>query len=70
MESRTVNEIAEEVAEAFMRAINGGHRELQAALLDRLRREHRTLQGYAIRVMVETLRAIGADEGWGTDLRN
>lgn len=70
MDTRTVTEIAEETAEAFMRAVNGGHRELRAALLERLRREHRTLQGYAIRVMVETLRAIGSDPEWGTDLRN
>ena len=70
MKSTTVNEMAEEIAEAFMRAVNGGHCELQAALLARMGREHRTLQGYAIRVMVETLRAIGSDPEWGTDLRN
>lgn len=63
-------EIAEETAEAFMRAVNGGHRELGAALVERMRREHRTLQGYAVRVMVEVLRAIGNDAEWGTDLRN
>ncbi len=70
MANETVDEIAESVAEQFMRAVNGGQRELRAALVERMRHEHRTLQGFAVRVMVEVLRAIGEDAEWETDSRN
>jgi len=66
----TVDKESDQVAEAFMRRINGGQKAMGDALLARIRGDHRTLQGYAIRVMVQVLRQIGSDPEWGCDLRN
>lgn len=61
---------ANDVAEQFAAACNGGEDELVAAIVERLRREHRTIQAHAIRAMMRALKGVGRAEDWGTDLRN
>ena len=62
MQSRTSEEIAEAVVEQFMRAVNGCQGELRAAPVERLRHEHRTLQGYAVR-----LKGVSSYKGQGRE---
>lgn len=61
---------ANDVAEQFAATCNGGEDELVAAIFERLRREHRTIQAHAIRAMMRVLKCVGEAEDWGTDLRN
>ncbi|GEM_PF-3683864 len=68
--AQQITDVVNEAAGRLLAAMNGCSREMAPALVERLRGEHRTIQGYAIRCMVEVLRAIGSDPEWGTDLRN
>lgn len=60
----------EPICESFLRACNGDQRYIADAFIGLLRNEHRTIQGYAIRAMVDILRKVGEDKTWGTDPRN
>lgn len=61
---------ATDVAEQFAAACNGGEDELVAAIVERLRCEHRTIQAHAIRAMMRVLKCVGEADDWGSDLRN
>ena len=65
-----VVERVQPIVEGFLRACNGDQRYIADIFVDLLRDEHRTIQGYAIRTMVEVLRKVGEDKSWGTDPRN
>ncbi len=61
----------EEAATALLECCNGfSDQELKKALVEKLRREHRTIQGYALRTMIQVLQDVGNDPNWGTDARN
>lgn len=68
--SAQIREVVDDAAGRLLTAMNGCSREIAPALVERLRREHRTIQGLFIRCMAEVLRAVGSDPEWGTDLRN
>lgn len=59
-----------EVAQSIMKALNGNERGFVSIFYDVLTRDHRTLQAYAIRMMVQILKRIGTEYEYGTDARN
>ncbi len=68
--AQQIREVVDEAAGRLLAAMNGCSREMAPALVERLRGEHRTIQGLFVRCMAQVLRAIGSDPDWGTDLRN